>query len=176
MQMNINSKKESDNKIEEIALNESYCLSAYQREQLANQLKQLLSERGSLQVDLKEQKGRTEAAKEKLYLELLELADSLEFLIDYISENPEPPPEFFKRLPKSLKTIYRKLLGVLQTREVTPFEVALGSRADFEVCRVVEQEIRPDLDVHSVTRVIRRGFTNGNKLLRPAEVFTSKLY
>ncbi|GAB4277333.1 MAG: hypothetical protein Fur0025_03190 [Oscillatoriaceae cyanobacterium] len=148
-------------------------LDAALRDQLINELGTLQKERMAQQQALREQKTQETAAKEELFLELLDLFDSLEFLLDYMAVHPELPPEFVKRLPKSLSIVQKKLLGVLDRRQVQPLELE-GNKPNFDYCRVVECEVHPDLEEQTIIKIVRQGFRHREKILRPIEVITSK--
>jgi molecular chaperone GrpE len=143
------------------------------RDQLINKLGTLQKERVALQQALREQNTQEIAAKEELFLELLDVFDALEFLLDYMDQQSELPPQFIKRLPKSLSIVQKKLLGVLDRRQVEPLELE-GTQPNFDLCRVVEREVRSDLDDQTITKVVRQGFRHGKKILRPIEIITSK--
>ncbi|MEH2404808.1 nucleotide exchange factor GrpE [Nostoc sp.] len=129
-----------------------------------------------LQQSLREQQTQTTANTEDLFLELLEIADALEALLDYLENNPNPSPEFIQRLPKSVWAVNRKFLGVLGKRQVLPVKIELQStQPDFNLCRVVDREVRNDIADQTITKIVRRGFSLKDKILRPTEVITSKL-
>ncbi|HEY9873209.1 MAG TPA: hypothetical protein V6D12_07220, partial [Candidatus Obscuribacterales bacterium] len=88
-------------------------LTSEQRDQIVRELGTLLKEKVSLQQSLREQKEEAIAQSEELFLELLEVADALEFLLDYMAENPDPSPEFISNLPKSLAAVSKKFLTLL---------------------------------------------------------------
>jgi len=148
-------------------------LNAELRDQLINKLGTLQKERVGLQQELREQKSQAIAAKEELFLELFDVFDAVEFLLDYMEQNSELPPQFIQRLPKSLSIVQKKLLGVLQRRQVELLELE-GTKPDFDFCRVVEREVRSDVEDQTITKVVRQGFRHGDKILRPIEVITSK--
>lgn len=152
---------------------QSYVLRQEERGRLQRELETLYKERVLLQQSLREQQTQTAAATEDLFLELLEVGDALEALLDYMAENPNPSPEFLQRLPRSLGGVHRKFLSVLGKREVFPIELE-GTQLDFNRCRVVDREVRADLPDQSITKILRRGFHLGKKILRPTEVITSK--
>ncbi|MEH2447875.1 MAG: nucleotide exchange factor GrpE [Nostoc sp.] len=128
-----------------------------------------------LQQSLREQQTQTTANTEDLFLELLEIADALEALLDYLENNPNPSPEFIQRLPKSVWAVNRKFLGVLGKRQVLPIKIELQTtQPDFNLCRVVDREVRNDMPDQTVTKIVRRGFSLGENTLRPTEVITSK--
>ena len=148
-------------------------LSSEQRDQIVRELGTLLKEKVSLQQSLREQKEEAIAQSEELFLELLEVADALEFLLDYMAENPDPSPEFISNLPKSLAAVSKKFLTLLGKRQVYPLELE-GTQPDFNICQVVDCEVRADLEEHTITKIVRKGFRFGDKILRPIEVITSK--
>jgi molecular chaperone GrpE len=143
------------------------------RDQLVNEVGNLQKERVGLQQELREEKSQALADKEELFLELFDVFDAVEFLLDYMEQHSELPPQFIKRLPKSLSIVQKKLLGVLQRRQVELLELE-GTKPDFDFCRVVEREVRSDVEDQTITKIVRRGFRHGDKILRPIEVITSK--
>ncbi|MBA3923378.1 MAG: nucleotide exchange factor GrpE [Nostocaceae cyanobacterium] len=147
-------------------------LSHEQRDRLLQEVGNLLKERGVLQQSVREQQAKTTTANEELFLELLEVVDTLEFLLNYVA-NHEPSPQSWERLPKSLASIEKKLLMILERRQVNSIDFS-ATQPDFTLCRVVDREVRSDLENQTITKVVRRGFRLGNKLLRPIEVITSK--
>lgn len=152
---------------------QTYVLSQELRDQLQQELETLYKQNVSLQQSLRSQQTQAVAAAEDLFIELLEVGDSLEALLDYLANNPNPSPEFIQRLPKSLGAVQRKFLSVLKKRQVVPIELQ-GTQPDFNLCRVVDREIRADLPDQTITKTVRRGFSLDEKILRPTEVITSK--
>lgn len=152
---------------------QSYILTLEERDRIEEELKTLYKERVLLQQSVREQQTQAASATEDLCLELLEVGDALEALLDYLTNNPNPSPEFLQRLPRSMGAVHRKFLSVLAKRQVLPIEI-VGTQPDFELCRVVDREVRSDLPDQTITKVLRQGFHLGKKILRPAEVITSK--
>ena len=152
---------------------QSYLLNFEERDRIQTELKTLYKERVLLQQSVREQQTQAASATEELCLELLEVGDALEALLDYLTNNPNPSPEFIQRLPQSMGAVKRKFLSVLAKRQVVPIELE-GTEPDFNLCRVVDREVRSDLPDRTITKVLRRGFRLGNKVLRPTEVITSK--
>ena len=148
-------------------------LNEEQRNQLQHKLKTLLKERMSLKQSLQQQGEKATAEKEELFLELLEVFDALESFLNYIEENPDPNPKFFKRLPKSLGTIQKKLLNILERRQVQPIKFE-DTQPDYSICQVVDREEREDLKEQTITKIVRQGFRVEEKILRSVEVITSK--
>lgn len=75
---------------------------------------------------------------------------------------------------QSISSIQKKLLNVLHRRQVTPIEFE-GTQPDFNICKVVEREIRTDLEPQTITKVVRKGFQIDKKILLPIQIITSKL-
>lgn len=152
---------------------QTYILTQELRDLLVQEIGTLKKQSVSLQQSLREQQTGAAAATEDLILEILEVGDALEALLDYLANNPNPSPEFLGRLPKSLGAVHRKFLSVLKKRQVVPI-VLEGTQPDFNLCRVVDREVRTDLPDQTVTKIVRQGFHLGEKMLRPTEVITSK--
>jgi molecular chaperone GrpE len=157
----------NDNSLPIFQLNQS------QKNQLQQELGSLLKERKFFQQSLQQKEEQTEVAKEELFLELLEVFDALEFFLNHIAENPEPNPNFFKRLPKSIRTIQKKLLKILERRQVELIEFQ-DTKPNYSICQVVDREARTDLEEQTITKVVRQGFKIESKILRPIEVITSQ--
>ncbi len=102
---------------------QTYILRQEDRDQLLQKLKTFYKERVLLQQSLREQQTQAAATTEDLFLELLEVGDALEALLDYLANNPNPSPEFFQRLPRSMGAVHRKFLSVLAKRQVCPIEL-----------------------------------------------------
>lgn len=139
------------------------------RQKLITALGSLEKEKLSLQQSLRKQKSQQIADQEELFLELLDIFDALDSLQGYMKENPELPPRFVKRLPRSITIVQNKLLGVLGRRDVQALDFDT-STPNFEVCRVVEREDRKQTPNVEEIKIVRQGFRSGEKILRPVEV------
>ncbi len=91
-------------------VSQTYVLRQEERDLLQQELKTFYKERVLLQQALREQRTQVAAATEDLFLELLEVGDALEALLDYLTTNPNPSPEFLQRLPNSFGAVHRKFL------------------------------------------------------------------
>jgi|GEM_PF-537291 len=149
-------------------------LSEEKRELVIKEIKSLLKERKELQQTIKKDQEQTNTANEQLFLELLGVFDTLEFLLNYLGDNPEPSPKFIQRLPKQLEVLQSKLLGVLERRQVDPIDDLTNTKPDFSLCVVVDREVRHDIEDQTITKVVKKGFRIQNRILRPVEVITSK--
>ncbi|MFN4955893.1 MAG: nucleotide exchange factor GrpE [Aphanizomenon sp.] len=155
-------------------LSPNYLISSELRELLVQKLGVLQKDNVILQQSLREQHNQTTAQTKDLFLDLLEVADALEALLDYLENNPNPSPEFIECLPKSIGAVNRKFLSILGKRQLLPIELREGTEPDFNLCRVIDREERIDLPDQTITKIVRRGFHWGEKVLRPTEVITAK--
>ncbi len=155
---------------------ENLQLSLQQREILLTEITQLLKTKTKLEQTVKIQQQENESEKESLYSELLDIFDSLEFLINYLDSNLQEEnfnPKALKRLPKFVSSMQEKLLTILSRREVEKIDFN-GDIPDFSVCKVVDREIREDMPEQSITKIVRQGFKIKEKILRYVEVITAK--
>ncbi|MBD2287730.1 MULTISPECIES: nucleotide exchange factor GrpE [Microcystis] len=151
----------------------NYKISEEDRNKLLSLIINLTKEEASLKQALRQQGENNRSEKEQIFLELLEVFDTLESLLNYLEYRHEPDDRVGKRLPKSLKSVQTKLLSILEKRQVLKIELS-ADQPDFTICQVVAREIRPDLEEQTITKIVRQGFTIEDKLLRPMEVITSK--
>jgi molecular chaperone GrpE len=153
--------------------NQSFQITAEQRNQVLQELSHLLKGRVQLQQKLYQQQEQVRTTNESLFLELLEVFDALEFLIDYITTHPEPDSKAWLQLRKSLESVEQKFSKLLSKQQVNPIEVK-QSEPDFAVCQVVDQVVCHDVEPGTLVEVTRKGFSFGDKVLRPVEVIVSK--
>jgi molecular chaperone GrpE len=151
----------------------NYKISEEDRNKLLSLITNLKKEEASLKQALRQEREGNRSEKEQIFLELLEVFDTLESLLNFLEDRPEPDVRAWKRLPKSLKSVQTKLLSILEKRQVVKIELS-DHQPDFTICQVVDREIRPDLEEQTITKIVRQGFTIEDKLLRPIEVITSK--
>lgn len=102
---------------------QTYVISQELRDLLVHEIGTSKQHKVSLEQSLREQQTQAAATTEDLFLELLEVGDALEALLDYLANNPNPSPEFFQRLPRSMGAVHRKFLSVLAKRQVCPIEL-----------------------------------------------------
>jgi molecular chaperone GrpE len=154
--------------------NPNYILSQQMRDLLMQQIGEIKKENVLLQQSLREQQTQNTAQNEDLFLELLEVVDAIEALQKYLENNPQPSVGFIERLPRSVSAVHRKFLSVLGKRQVLPIEL-VDKEPDFNLCRVVDREERTDVPDQTITKIVRRGFRWGEKILRPTEVITAQV-
>jgi molecular chaperone GrpE len=146
-------------------------LSAATCDTLVQSIGDQLRQNFTLSQTLRAQAQQHHSEDEVLFLELLEVVDAMELLLRY-SNNQQAAVA----ITKSLKSVQKKLLGVLAKRQVTPIAQTIDANntIDFTTCRVVDQEVRPELSPQTITQVVRQGFCFGDRVLRPTEVIISK--
>jgi molecular chaperone GrpE len=149
--------------------NDCFVISKQQQLEIIAQIGCLLKERRSLQQSLAKQIEVNNTNSEQLFLELLEIFDTLESLIEYFQTNHRLTERAIERLPKSLSTIQSKLLATLGRRQVKIIELT-DTDLDPDLCQIVDTQINPDVTSPVVTKVVRQGFKIGDRLLRPVEV------
>ncbi len=142
------------------------------QQQTIDQIGSLLKERLSLQQSLADRAATHTSSNEQLFLEILEIFDTLESLIDYLQNNPQLTQKAIERIPKSLNTIQSKLLATLARRQVARIEITDPS--DLQFCQIVDTQIDPAVAAPIISKVVRQGFTIDERLLRPVEVIVQK--
>jgi molecular chaperone GrpE len=150
-------------------------LTAENCETLVQEISDLLRQNFTLSQSLRDQTQQQKSENEILFLELLEVVDAMNALIKYsTSSNPiDNTHPSTTAITKSLKSIQKKTIGILAKRQVTAIELP-EDKLNFETCRVVDQEVRPDLPPQTIVQVMRQGFRSGDRILRPIEVIISK--
>jgi molecular chaperone GrpE len=146
----------------------NFQLSAATCDTLVQSIGDQLRQNFTLSQTLRTQAQQHNSEDEVLFLELLEVVDAMELLLRYTNNQ-----QAAVAITKSLKSVHKKLLGVLAKRQVTPI-AQTNDAIDFTTCRVVDQEVRPELSPQSITQVVRQGFRLGDRVLRPTEVIISK--
>jgi molecular chaperone GrpE len=150
-------------------------LTAENCETLVQEISDLLRQNFTLSQSLRDQTQQQKSENEILFLELLEVVDAMNALIKYgTSTSPtDNANQSSTAITKSLKSIQKKTIGILAKRQVTAIELP-EDKLNFETCRVVDQEVRPDLPPQTIVQVMRQGFRSGDRILRPIEVIISK--
>lgn len=144
-----------------------------EKELLAKQTRSSLKKIAEAEREIRETRKAYETDQAKLYLELLDVLDSIESLIQNFSSLDEPDPKLFKRLPKLLGGVQRRLLRSLEARDVLPIENE-ASKFDPSFCQVVAKEECSDVAPGTILHVLKRGFVYRDALLRPQEVIISE--
>lgn len=144
------------------------------RDRLFQSMSSLLKEKAELKQNIRNNSNDTEAEKDALFLELLEVIDTLDNLTTSLENSLEALPESHQRLPRAIGSIQRKLLMTLQKRDVYPIVIPEKEAVDVNLCRILESENRDDLPERSLVKILKTGYMNGDKVLRSAEVIVAK--
>ena len=115
----------------------------------------------------RERRETAERAQASVVEELLPIVDDFERALD---TEAGPAAEAYR---KGVEIIYRQLIDLLTRRGVTPIE-ALGADFDPHVHQAVVTEEVPGAREGEVVGELRRGYTLGDRLLRPAMVKVAK--
>ncbi|GAK56225.1 protein grpE [Candidatus Vecturithrix granuli] len=111
-----------------------------------------------------EREGEKFAAegKREVIVPLLSVLDDLERALQWASDGEQP-------LVQSMRLIYKKLLALLETQDVRPFD-SVGKQFTpdlHEAVAVVDDE---DVESGTIVDDLRRGYLWKNELLRPTQV------
>lgn len=114
----------------------------------------------------------TENWKKNIFLELLEVVDSLQRILSQAENMPRD--DTVDKLAGHIRVAGRQLNQVLSRRDVIPFET-MGTRADAGLTEVVDvRETDTGMD-EEVIEEIQQGYLYRGNLLRRAMVIVSKL-
>lgn len=103
--------------------------------------------------------------KRKIMLDLLEIVDDLEKALDFDKDD-------MHLSVKGIRIIYEKILSLLQSNGVLPFD-CLGTSFDHNLHEAVSMATHPGSEPRTVVDEIKRGYFLNNELLRPAQVRVS---
>ncbi len=106
-------------------------------------------------------------ANEKLLLELLPIVDDLERSLESGQEKPD-----FNSFYQGIKMIYNKLMKVLESHGVKPFE-SVGKQFDVYYHDALLRIPRDDVPPDTVIDEVERGYMYYDKVLRHAKVIVS---
>jgi molecular chaperone GrpE len=106
-------------------------------------------------------------ANEKLLLEILPVVDDLERSLESGQEKPD-----FDSFYQGIKMIYNKLMKVLESHGVKPFE-SVGKQFDVYYHEALLRIPRDDVPPDTVIDEVERGYMYYDKVLRHAKVIVS---
>jgi molecular chaperone GrpE len=109
----------------------------------------------------------TERDKEKLFLELFEVTDSLQRILSQNSNTSGDPSA--SDLLESIRITLKQLLSVLRRRDVLPFDT-LESPADPALTEIAGVDERADCDDDIVIKELQKGYKYKDRVLRRASV------
>ena len=114
----------------------------------------------------RERREFTEFAAADILQELLPIIDNFERAL----QAPAGPDEGFRR---GIELIHKQMLDLLRKRGVKPIDV-LGADFDPNLHQAVVHEVSGEHREGEVTEELQRGYTLGDRLLRPAMVKVAK--
>jgi molecular chaperone GrpE len=147
---------------------EKLTITSLERDTIVEKVSNLIKDNIKLKHSINENIIEKQADQERFFLEILEIFDGIESLLNFLTQQDQFP----NRMTKNLLNLQKKVLNILQKRGVTPITIKEND-LDFNLCRVVDQEIRDDLEEKTITKIIRQGFFYQDKILRPTEVIIS---
>lgn len=103
-----------------------------------------------------------EEGKRSIILPVLDIIDDVEKAMQWTGD-AEPP------VVKGLRIIHKKLLALLETHGVVPFQSA-GTPFSHDLHEAVAKADREDLEPGTIVDELRRGYLWRNELLRHAQV------
>ena len=116
----------------------------------------------------RERQALKETAAFNFIQELLPLVDNLERAL-----SADPGTEGAESYRKGVELIYRELQDILKRRGVKPID-ALGAEFDPHYHQAVSYEPAEDRNDGEIVEEFRRGYTLGDRLLRPSMVKVAK--
>lgn len=157
----------------EMSSEEMYLIDANQKQKLSETLSELIRSNSELRQTISTLEEGYRGQSDQLYLELVELLDSVESIILTISNCSEPNPRLWKRLPKNLTAFRDRLLLILSRRSVSPIEYECNT-VNFDLCNVVETEQSSELADGTILEILKTGYYVEDRILRPLDVVTVK--
>ncbi len=130
----------------------TYTIDENQRNLTIQTINDLQKQNAVLQKTIRANKSESEAKNANFFLELLEIVDTLDNLINSLENSPEPLPESYQRLPRAISFVQRKLLSILQKRDVHVITIPENTPVDINSCRIIDSEIRDDLPERSLLK------------------------
>ena len=109
----------------------------------------------------REAEASARSGKRQMILSLLDIIDSFDRALSHTTEGAA--------VSEGYKAIYRKLLGLLQSQGVTPFE-SIGESFDPAVHEAIGTVETDEYEAGTVADEVQRGYRWGGDVLRPARV------
>jgi molecular chaperone GrpE len=103
-----------------------------------------------------------EEGKREIILHLLEIMDDMDKMLEWGDDGGQ-------NLVKGIQNIRNKLLAMLKTLGVLPFD-SFGTQFDHDLHEAVSIAEHEDIEQGTVINELRRGYLWKNELLRPAQV------
>lgn len=127
----------------------------------------------SLTDELRDEKKRCQDAEEQLLLELLTVLDAFENVFSHLEGKESIDDPAARRGMKSFRAIHRKLMRLLDAKDVVQLTFSEELPPPMEWCQVSGTEVAGDKEEGVVLSVIKEGYRRGDRILRAAEVITA---
>jgi molecular chaperone GrpE (heat shock protein) len=141
------------------------------KERLKNKLIGFQTEIVELGQTLQAERKISEDQQERLFLELFAVLDACENIFNNMAEKEETLDKSSRRMLKSFRAVYRKLLRLLEEQGVERIEFPDGKSA-IGLCKVLETRPVAEREEGEIITVVRSGYRSKKRILRPAEVIT----
>jgi molecular chaperone GrpE (heat shock protein) len=140
-------------------------------ERLKNKLIGFQTDIIELNQTLQAERKRGEEQQERLFLELFAVLDAFENIFNSMTEKEETLDKSSRRMFKSFRAVYRKLLRLLEEQGVERIEFPNG-KSVIGLCKVLETRPVAEREEGEIIAVVRSGYRSKKRILRPAEVIT----
>ncbi len=126
-----------------------------------------------LSESLRREKEQRKEDEERLFLDLLTVLDAFENIFAHLADKESGFDRSAQRGIKSFRAIHRKLIRLLEDREVVRIVLEEGEPAPMAWCQVVETAVAEGREEGAVLAIVKHGYRRGERVLRPAEVMTA---
>lgn len=125
-----------------------------------------------LKQKLAEEKQRSFRKEQEILFELFETIDAFDIILENLRKK-DIQDVSWKRTVKNIESISRKILRILEKREISIIEFP-KSKAVFGMCKIIDTRNIPELAEETIVKIVKKGFRKGDEVIRPAEVITVK--
>ncbi len=116
-----------------------------------------------------ERRRMEEEASARISGQLLPIIDDIERAFASLSSELSHHP-----WPQGIRLVYQKLLRLLEMESVRPMEVKPGDAFDPLYHEAVLYQVMPGFEEGQVIAVARKGYLQGDRVLRPAQVIVAR--
>ena len=142
---------------------------AAERDDLLNKLQRSRADFINYQRRVQRERERwSEMTKQEFALQLLPILDDCERALQASAQNHDP-----EALARGFELIHAKLLKTLANEGVQPFD-PINQPFDPAYHEAIAHIEKPDVPDNTIIEVVRKGYTIGERVLRPAQVVVAK--
>jgi molecular chaperone GrpE (heat shock protein) len=124
-----------------------------------------------LERTLREEEKKASERENDIFLDLCAVLDSFENIFNSIAEKEADLDKTGRRMVKSFRAIYRKLIRLLEEHDIRQIEFPDGEII-VGLCKVMETRPEVGRKKGEIIAIIRNGYQSRHQVLRPAEVIT----